>query len=119
MYNSLHFDEFFSLNDSHPSKHHKSKPKIDRFEILIVKKSFGENTIKRIVYRTRLKIVDDDGEHYFSFLAFSGGWGFVVVLVAILVQIITHGLQLSFGVLALAISRRWSTEEADFIQISE
>ena len=52
-------------------------------------------------------------QHYYP----EGGWGFVVVIVAIIVQIITHGLQLSFGILILAIKRRWP--DAGYIQISK
>ena len=52
-------------------------------------------------------------QHYYP----EGGWGFVVVIVAVIVQIITHGLQLSFGILILAIKRRWP--DADFVQMSE
>ena len=52
-------------------------------------------------------------QHYYP----EGGWGFVVVIVAVIVQIITHGLQLSFGILILAIKRRWP--DAGSVQISE
>ena len=52
-------------------------------------------------------------QHYYP----EGGWGFVVVIVAVIVQIITHGLQLSFGVLILAIKRRWPN--ADYVQMSK
>ena len=52
-------------------------------------------------------------QHYYP----EGGWGFVVVIVAIIVQIITHGLQLSFGILILAIKRRWP--DAGYVQISK
>jgi len=51
-------------------------------------------------------------QHYYP----EGGWGFVVVIVAIIVQIITHGLQLSFGILILAIKRRWP--DAGYVQIT-
>ena len=52
-------------------------------------------------------------QHYYP----EGGWGFVVVIVAVIVQIITHGLQLSFGILILAIKRRWP--DAGSVQMSE
>lgn len=52
-------------------------------------------------------------QHYYP----EGGWGFVVVIVAVIVQVITHGLQLSFGILSLAIKRRWP--DADFVQIGK
>ena len=52
-------------------------------------------------------------QHYYP----EGGWGFVVLIVAILVQIISHGLQLSFGILSLAIIRRWDGSE--FVEIGK
>ena len=52
-------------------------------------------------------------QHYYP----EGGWGFVVVIVAVIVQVISHGLQLSFGILILAIKRRW--QDADIVQISK
>ena len=52
-------------------------------------------------------------QHYYP----EGGWGFVVVLVALIVQVITHGIQLSFGILAIIIKRRWT--QVDDLQISK
>lgn len=52
-------------------------------------------------------------QHYYP----EGGWGFIVLIVAILVQIISHGLQLSYGVLTLAIIKRW--HESDFVEIGK
>lgn len=52
-------------------------------------------------------------QHYYP----EGGWGFVVLIVAVIVQIITHGLELSFGIIMLAIKRRW--QDTDNIQISK
>lgn len=52
-------------------------------------------------------------QHYYP----EGGWGFVVLIVAVIVQSITHGLQLSFGIIMLAIKRRW--HEAEDVQISK
>ena len=41
----------------------------------------------------------------------SGGWGYVIVFVGILVQLITHGLQLSFGLVYVVILKRWGEEK--------
>lgn len=43
--------------------------------------------------------------HYYP----EGGWGVVIVIVAVLVQIVAHGLHLSVGVLLLPTSRRFHT----------
>ena len=45
-------------------------------------------------------------QHYYP----EGGWGYIVLLSAFLVNILAHGLQLSFGVLLLAIQRRWGSQ---------
>ena len=45
-------------------------------------------------------------QHYYP----EGGWGYIVLLCASLVNILAHGLQLSFGVLLLAILRRWGSQ---------
>ena len=45
-------------------------------------------------------------QHYYP----EGGWGYVVLLSAFLVNILAHGLQLSFGVLLLAVQRRWPSQ---------
>ena len=45
-------------------------------------------------------------QHYYP----EGGWGYIVLLSAFLVNILAHGLQLSFGVLLVAIQRRWSSQ---------
>ena len=45
-------------------------------------------------------------QHYYP----EGGWGYVVLLSAFLVNILAHGLQLSFGVLLVAIQRRWPSQ---------
>ena len=42
-------------------------------------------------------------QHYYP----ESGWGWVVVTVAFLVQVITHGFQMSYGVTLLAILKRW------------
>ena len=52
-------------------------------------------------------------QHYYP----EGGWGFVVLTVAVLVQMISHGLQLSFGIFSLAIIRRW--DESDTIEVGK
>ena len=52
-------------------------------------------------------------QHYYP----EGGWGFVVLTVAVLVQIISHGLQLSFGIFSLAIIRRW--DESDPLAVGK
>ena len=52
-------------------------------------------------------------QHYYP----EGGWGFVVLTVAVLVQIISHGLQLSFGIFSLAIIRRW--DESDTLAVGK
>ena len=45
-------------------------------------------------------------QHYYP----EGGWGYIVLLSAFLVNILAHGLQLSFGVLLLPIQRRWGSQ---------
>ena len=42
-------------------------------------------------------------QHYYP----EGGWGYIVLCCASLVNILAHGLQLSFSVLLVAIVRRW------------
>ena len=44
-------------------------------------------------------------QHYYP----EGGWGYIVLLSAFLVNMLAHGLQLSGGVLLLPIQRRWSS----------
>ena len=44
--------------------------------------------------------------HYYP----EGGWGWVVLVVATLVQMLNHGLQLSFGVLLLAVAARYPND---------
>ena len=44
-------------------------------------------------------------QHYYP----EGGWGYIVLICASLVNILAHGLQLSFGVILLAILRRWGS----------
>lgn len=43
--------------------------------------------------------------HYYP----EGGWGIVIIIVGVLVQILSHGLHLCFGVLLLPTSRRFHT----------
>ena len=45
-------------------------------------------------------------QHYYP----EGGWGYIVLLSAFLANVLAHGLQLSFGVLLLAIQRRWASQ---------
>ena len=42
-------------------------------------------------------------QHYYP----EGNWGYVVLVVGFLVQLLSHGLQLSFGVLAMGLPKRW------------
>ena len=42
-------------------------------------------------------------QHYYP----EGGWGYIVVVVAFLVQVIAHGFQMSIGILLLWIIQRW------------
>ena len=42
-------------------------------------------------------------QHYYP----EGGWGYIVLICASLVNILAHGLQLSFSVILLAILKRW------------
>ena len=42
-------------------------------------------------------------QHYYP----EGGWGYIVLITASLVNILAHGLQLSFTVISLAIDKRW------------
>lgn len=43
--------------------------------------------------------------HYYP----EGGWGVIIIIVAVLVQTLSHGLHLSFGILLLPASRRFHT----------
>lgn len=43
--------------------------------------------------------------HYYP----EGGWGIVIIVVGVLVQILSHGLHLCFGILLLPTSRRFHT----------
>ena len=45
-------------------------------------------------------------QHYYP----EGGWGYIVVIVAFLVQVIAHGFQMSIGILILAIIKRWGQD---------
>lgn len=47
--------------------------------------------------------------HYYP----EGGWGVVIVIVACLVQTITHGLQLCFGILLLTTARKFQAHWTD------
>ena len=42
-------------------------------------------------------------QHYYP----EGGWGYIVLITASLVNILAHGLQLSFTIISLAIDKRW------------
>ncbi|QQP51525.1 Uncharacterized protein FKW44_012926, partial [Caligus rogercresseyi] len=42
-------------------------------------------------------------QHYYP----EGGWGYVVLLVGTLVQMLSHGLQLSFGLFLIFIIEKW------------
>lgn len=42
---------------------------------------------------------------------FQGGWGWLVVGAAFLVQVLTTGLQLAFGVMAAQIARHFARQE--------
>ena len=42
-------------------------------------------------------------QHYYP----EGGWGYIVLITASLVNILAHGLQLSFIIISLAIDKRW------------
>jgi len=44
-------------------------------------------------------------QHYYP----EGGWGWVILLCSLSVQVLSHGLQLSFGVLLLSIVKRWAS----------
>lgn len=44
-------------------------------------------------------------QHYYP----EGGWGWVLVVVAFIVQCLSHGLQLSFGILLLHIGKKIDT----------
>ena len=45
-------------------------------------------------------------QHYYP----EGGWGYIVVTVAFLVQVIAHGFQMAVGILILAIIKRWGPD---------
>ncbi len=53
-------------------------------------------------------------QHYYP----EGGWGYIVLVVAVLVQIMTHGLQLSYGITMFALLKRWP-RDTDFISASK
>ena len=44
-------------------------------------------------------------QHYYP----EGGWGYIILICALAVNILAHGLQLSYGVTFLAIMRRWGS----------
>ena len=46
-------------------------------------------------------------QHYYP----EGGWGYIILTCALAVNILAHGLQLSFGVTLLAIQRRWGSHK--------
>lgn len=49
-------------------------------------------------------------QHYYP----EGHWGFVILVCAFIVQMLTHGTQLSFvGILSIIIRRRWRLEDED------
>ena len=48
-------------------------------------------------------------QHYYP----EGGWGWVVVLTAFLVQVVSHGFQMSFGVILVLLTRRWGDEATE------
>ena len=45
-------------------------------------------------------------QHYYP----EGGWGYIVVTVAFLVQVIAHGFQMAIGILILWIIKRWGSD---------
>ena len=45
-------------------------------------------------------------QHYYP----EGGWGYIVVTVAFLVQVIAHGFQMAVGILILWIVKRWGQD---------
>ena len=53
-------------------------------------------------------------QHYYP----EGGWGYIVLLSAFLVNMLAHGLQLSGGVLLLPIQRRWSSQASQASRVS-
>eukprot|EP00095_Tigriopus_kingsejongensis_P005299 snap_masked-scaffold337_size202799-processed-gene-0.7 protein:Tk05299 transcript:snap_masked-scaffold337_size202799-processed-gene-0.7-mRNA-1 annotation:"monocarboxylate transporter 12-like" len=57
---------------------------------------------------TRKRRIASIFQHYYP----EGHWGFVVLVCGLLVQILTHGTQLSFGYFALTIRRRWRMHHA-------
>ena len=54
-------------------------------------------------------------QHYYP----EGDWGYVILVCAFLVQVFSHGLQMSFGVLATAIARRWRLQKEEWINIGK
>ena len=52
-------------------------------------------------------------QHYYP----EGDWGYVILVCAFLVQVFSHGLQMSYGVLAMAIARRWRMPREEWIHI--
>ena len=46
-------------------------------------------------------------QHYYP----EGGWGFVILICALIANILSHGLQLSFGVLLPAVLKRWGQHQ--------
>jgi hypothetical protein len=45
-------------------------------------------------------------QHYYP----EGGWGYIVVTVAFLVQVIAHGFQMAVGILILWLMKRWGSD---------
>jgi len=94
--------EHYGLNGplaEYPSVHSDPPQDIEIFEVpLPSATSIGtrrkrKNEVKNATIR----------QHYYP----EGGWGYVVLIVAFLVQILTHGLQLSYGVTEFAIFDKW------------
>ena len=50
-------------------------------------------------------------QHYYP----EGDWGYVILVVALAVQILVHGMQLGFGLLLTAMPRRWTRHQEHFV----
>uniref|UniRef100_A0A182X5B0 Uncharacterized protein n=1 Tax=Anopheles quadriannulatus TaxID=34691 RepID=A0A182X5B0_ANOQN len=82
----------------------------------LVKRAAGEARPKRL--RRRTEIAGDKQnrmsntststikQHYYP----EGGWGWIIVLVGVLVHVLTHGLQTAVGVVILAVGRTYRIE---------
>ncbi|TRY77215.1 hypothetical protein TCAL_17038 [Tigriopus californicus] len=74
-------------------------------DFLVLDKNGGQQSCS-----TRKRRIASIFQHYYP----EGHWGFVILVCAFIVQMLTHGTQLCFvGILSLIIRRRWRLEDED------